>query len=479
MSESYRLGRENYINGNLNKALLHFNKANEEEPNNIDYLYALGNTYSLLYESDIHSKKALNYYERVLKIDPNNIKAIIHKSLILLSLGKIREALDFVESALITNNGPLWAVKGRILSYSHNYNNEIIKNCFDKAYELSKDTSYVDFLLARTYQFDLEYEKAEMYYDKSIEGLDDSHCDLDDDCLISKFSVMLMKAWMYFSLNKFEESLEIVDEILSKYKRSISALYLKALILAYYQDLDEALNLISIILSFDSEDIATLILQATIFAADGSIRIAENVYKKILDIDSSNGLALMNLSGLYYEEKNYNEAFNLAKQALEIEPYNAFALYVGSRTAKKLNKNSIAHEWEFRMSNHRVNQIFLEKNLQDKIINEDWRLKKAGYDLIFQKREFTLEDRPGRIDILFKDAETDDYLVVELKVVPADKAAYNQIKNYMDSVNQTVGFVKKEVKGLIISFGYNDEFKRLVDKDPKVSQINYDKLGLY
>ena len=85
----------------------------------------------------------------------------------------------------------------------------------------------------------------------------------------------------------------------------------------------------------------------------------------------------------------------------------------------------------------------MKDHYQDRIVNEPWRLKKAGYNFKFLEREFTLEDRSGRLDLLYQDLNTDEFVVIELKVVPANEETYNQISNYVDSVSKTIGSDRK------------------------------------
>mgnify|MGYP000885549821 CR=1 FL=1 len=478
MGDYYNTGRELYKIGNFNQALINFKKARDEELYNLDYLYALGSTYALLYNSEKNFKEALFFYNKILEIDPNHTKALLQKSLLLVNIGKNSEALDLINEGIKkSNDGYLWAMKGRLLSLIHG-NDDEVKNCFNKAYELVIDESYVHYLRARAYEHDLKYKKATIYYDKSIEGINDSVCDLDEGIYVSKIFTQLIKGWMYIGSGDYDEALNGLDEALNNNIKSVAVLYAKSYV--YYQQgyLEEALDVLKVSLYYDPEDIPSLVLKSCIFTLQGSPKTATRIYQQILDIDPRNGLALMNLSSIYYEEKEFEKALNMAKKALEIERTDGFALYVGSIAARKTGNLRLARKWENDLSNPRVNTIFLERNLQDKIVNEPWHLRKAGYkNLRFIDREFTLKDRSGRLDLLYQNVKTDQLVVIELKVVPATQKAYEQIKNYMDSISKTIG-LENEVKGIIISLGHDETFKNLIDNDPDVSQIDYQKLGL-
>lgn len=485
MGDYYNTGKEFYKIGNFNQALINFQKARAEELYNLDYLFALGSTYALLYNSEKNFNEALFFYNKILEIDPNHTKALLKKSLLLVNIGKNSEALILINEGIEnSNDGYLWAMKGRLLSLIHG-NDDVVKNCFNKAYELVVDASYVHYLRARAYDHDLKYKKAIKYYDKSIEGIDDSVCDLDEEIYVSKIFTQLIKGWMYINSGDYNEALTCLNEALNNNSKSIAVLYAKSYV--YYQQgyLEEALDVLKVLLYYDPEDIPSLVLKSLIFTLQGSPKTSMRIYQQILDIDPRNGLALMNLSGIYYEEKEFEKALNMAKKAIESEPMEGFALYVGSIAARKTGNLRLARKWENDLSNPRVNTIFLEKNLQDKIVNEPWHLKKAGYkNLKFIDRELTLKDRSGRLDLLYQDVKTNQHVVIELKVVPATKKTYDQIKNYMDSISKTIGLgnetigLGNEVKGIVISLGHDETFKNLIHDDPDVTQIDYQKLGL-
>lgn len=62
MEDYYKQGKDYYRIGNYNQALINFKRARSEDLYNLDYLLALGNTYSLLYDSEGNVKEALFYY---------------------------------------------------------------------------------------------------------------------------------------------------------------------------------------------------------------------------------------------------------------------------------------------------------------------------------------------------------------------------------------------------------------------------------
>jgi len=477
LADFYSKGRDLYKIGNFDEALINFKQAQSNNPNNLDYLYAIGNTYALSYDSEYNFKKSLLYYNKILEIDPTHIKAIIDKAQSLSTLGNYIKALEIIDEEIKnSNDGHLWATKGRLLSLIHKDSGEI-KNCFKEALKSSDDNSYVYYSQAKVYEHNLEYNKATKCYDESIKDLVNSICDLDDGVYLTKLLVIHNKGWMYVRSKDYEKALECFNEVLKINKKSIMGLYSKSYVYFEQGQLDPAMEILKDILNLNPKHIISLILKAIIINSQGSPKTAMNIFQRVLDIDEKNGLALMNMSWINFQEKEYEKSFNRAKKALEIEPNDGFALYFGSISARKIGNLDLARKWEQKLSDVKVNKIFLEKNLQDKIVSEPWRLKKAGYDLKFIDREYTLKDRLGRLDLLYEDKKTGNLTVIELKVVPATKKTYEQIKNYMDSINKTIGY-GKIVKGIVISLSQDETFKNLIEKDPEVSQIDYYKLGL-
>jgi tetratricopeptide (TPR) repeat protein len=469
----YENGRTLYKNTSFDKALTYFKKAHEEDSDNLNYSTALGKTYFNLGKF----KESLSYYNKILDFNPMHVKSLIGKYASLANLNETSEAMKLLDENLMNfNHGYLWAIKGELLSFNHARNSDI-KECFKNAHELCGDTSYLYYLQAKSFVHDLDYEKASISFNKSIEGIDDSACDLDEDIFIMKLMVMLQKGWMYHSIDEYDEALECFEEILKINRKCVEALYAKSLIyfeLGEYIDSKDVLNLL---LTLEPENLNALNLKASIFGNEGSNKTALRIYKQILEIDENQLYPQRNIAAIQYKEKQYDDSLKSSMKALSIDPNNSDTLYVGLLAAKKLGKKGLIRELNNKLSDSKVNSIILEKNLQDKLINEYWRLRKLGYNLKFLKRELTLTDRPGRLDLLYRDRDTNELVVVELKVVPATKKTYEQIINYMDSINKTRAS-GKNVKGIVISLGYDETFKSLIDDDPNVSQINYKKLGL-
>ncbi|MBZ2165899.1 tetratricopeptide repeat protein [Methanobacterium spitsbergense] len=263
-------------------------------------------------------------------------------------------------------------------------------------------------------------------------------------------------------------------------KKSVVGLYSKDLMYYELGDPDRALEIINHLLYLEPDDIFSLILKLIIYRKQGSPQTAMKICKRIIEIDEKNALAWANMAWLYYTENQYEKVIEAAKKSLNIDPdnadANAYALFYGSKAAKKTENLNLASEWEEKLSDLNVKKIIREKDLQTKLIKEPWRIEKVlGKDIKFKEKEYALKDRK-RIDLLYKSIITGDFIIFELKVVPATSKTYKQITGYMDAIKTIEP--EKNVKGIVLSLGYDKTFKNLIDKNPHVSQMDFRKLGL-
>ena len=473
MKGYYKEGREQYKVGNFKNALNNFQNAYSDTPESIDNLYAIGKTLSLIRDYE----KSLFYYDKILKIHPTHIKSIVGKSISLANLDNSEEALNLIEDEIKnSNNGYLWAIKGRILSIRHE-KNSVINNCFSKAYNLCKDRPFLYYQQAKACLHTLKIKKSIDYYKKSIDYLDDSVCGLDKGHYLTKFLILLEMSNPYCMMEKYELALESVEEALFTNKKSIIGLYSKSCVFYEQRKYNDAKDVLNVLLHMEPDNLDALNLKALIFDLKGYRTSAKNIYKQIHKIDENYKYSLGNMTLIYYNENQYDEALKTAKKALKVDPSDPVALRFGAMASRKLGELFLARKWENELSGINVDSIYREKNLQDKLVNEDWRLRKLGYNLKLIDREFTLTDRPGRLDLLYRDRDTNELVVIELKVVKATVSTYNQITNYMDSISKTRSS-GKDVKGIVISYGSDKNFDNLIKKDNNVSYIDYKRLGL-
>lgn len=468
----YEEGKALYGMRKFTEALEMFLKALDRDSKNIDILFSIGSTYYNLNKPD----DALEYIEAVLSKDNMNIKANLGKITIsgYDNLDKTLEKIEF----LISNNpdeGVLWARKAITLLELNRKQEEVCESLI-KAKKSASDMAYVNYVAAIVYSNYLDWDNSKKYYDNALKIIDKNKTRLDPNQFTSYYDILFSKLNLHHELNEFDEALDICGELLKINNKNTDVLYAKANTYWKIGEFERAKNVIDLGLYLEPENVDLLNLKGIIVGSENSPKYALKIFKKIIDIDEEYEHAWTNISMIYYQENKYYKSLKYAKKTLELNPNSAFGLYWGSRALYKIGQKKLAQEWRKKLSNPQVEKILLEKNLQDRLIKEPWRFEAINYNLKLIGKEFSIPNNNGRIDLLYEDLNNGDLVVVELKVVMATRDTYDQIKYYMDSLKYSV-YKNKKVKGIVISFGQDENFKSLIN-DQDIIQVDYSKLGL-
>lgn len=465
-------GKNLYRLGEYEKALNIFKTLAKNDSNSLDYKFAVGRTLSRLR----NDAKALACYEEILNIQPHHLKAILGKVLSLEVMRNEKTAIKTIDNELkIADNAILFARKAHLMSFTEKDEEKIV-DLFHKAQDLKNDEPYIWYLKSIVHKHYLEQEKAIKSLEKALSLVSESKTNLDKNNYVSKRDLLLFKIELLYDFNEFDKALKCCETILESYKNDREAYFNRISIYIAQNDYDTALKVLDQALKIDPNLVFFLNLKGIIYIRKNSPDEALEIFNKITTLDANYEWGWANQVSTHYYRKDYNKAKETANKTLEINPYNALALYWGSLALRKLDDIAQSREWQRKLSDPRVDMIILEKNLQDRLADELWRLKKVGYNLKLKNKEYTLKDR-RRIDLLCEDVESNSLMVIELKVVQATKDTYLQISDYIDSIKKGIG-LNREVKGLVISFGYNKEFKKLIDNRSDISQIDFEKLGL-
>lgn len=113
-----------------------------------------------------------------------------------------------------------------------------------------------------------------------------------------------------------------------------------------------------------------------------------------------------------------------------------------------------------------IDELRIEKELSDNFhIMEDF-----GYELELGSCQKPCIGDGGFIDILAKDKNSNEYIVIELKVVRADRCTFGQISGYIGWVMENMA-KKESVKGIVISRGYDNKFSSALKTNPNIDHI--------
>ena len=192
-----------------------------------------------------------------------------------------------------------------------------------------------------------------------------------------------------------------------------------------------------------------------------------NINLNFIYAPNNKGIALLGL-------KNYEEAITYFERALKINPKYAPSLYGKVRCLRNLNLNYKAQKIESKLNDPTIKEIFLEKNLEEKLANNLELLKPWGYDLKLISQQEGCMGGKGRMDLFCKDKNTFELIIIELKNVMATANTFNQIHNYLKSMKEVH---KQPIKGLVISRDCNDEFNMLINNNNQISYLDLQNIG--
>jgi predicted RNA-binding protein with PUA-like domain len=122
------------------------------------------------------------------------------------------------------------------------------------------------------------------------------------------------------------------------------------------------------------------------------------------------------------------------------------------------------------VAKEKIRRIKSELELEESLYNHIEAFKKFGYDLEVIGRQVICKGEGGFMDILCRDKADGSYVVIELKIVPADQSAFAQISYYVAWVEKRMAR-GKPVKGIVISKGQDNRFKLAVNRDENIEHI--------
>lgn len=121
-----------------------------------------------------------------------------------------------------------------------------------------------------------------------------------------------------------------------------------------------------------------------------------------------------------------------------------------------------------------IELILTEKEFEDKLAKKLEVMNRFGYDLELIKQQQICEGQGGYIDLYCKDKSDDSLVVIELKIVRANRNTIAQVLDYMGWVEERRAF-GKPVKGIVISKGKDTHFDSALRSSK--SDIKYVELG--
>lgn len=350
--------------------------------------------------------KAFIYFDKVLKIDPEDSTALIYKASRLFLDKKLELAFDECNKILKINPDEYEALrlKGIILEYQ-NKPEEAIK-CFERALKISPRSIHI-WINRGDINIDLHknYEKAIKCFN---EGLKINPADYK--CLLGKYTAFRKN-------NQYEPALSCLNTVLEinkdNSKVNVDALEAKSEIYFEQKNYNKALKSINKALDIDPENNALLFSKgATLeFFPNGRrwsdqkyLKKSEKIYKKLLDINERHEKAWVNLGTVLFHLEEYNESIECFDEANKIDDNIAM-----SWNGRALSYNALCNQEEALRSINKA--IRIQPNYvvalinKGKILHDLHQYSKAIYWI-----NKALKINPSSIEALYNKALSLEFL---------------------------------------------------------------------
>ncbi|MDR1860411.1 MAG: tetratricopeptide repeat protein [Bacteroidales bacterium] len=262
----YNIGVSLEQSGHIKKAIEYLNRALEINPQNVNTYYELGYCFDKLDKLE----KAIIYYNKYLDIDPFNHNVWYNLGIALSKTSRHDEAIEAYDYAIALDD-------------------KFAPACFNKANSLFNNGSYA--AAAECYR---EYLKLD---DKS----DDAWSYLGE---------------CYLNMEKYREASRCYDAALHRNRQNAGAWYGRALVNWYYEKLDAALANIRFAIRYDSRNSDFWLLSGKIHTELGHTEVAEVSFRRALRLNPKNQEAWVFYADMKAESGGLKDAITILKRAL-------------------------------------------------------------------------------------------------------------------------------------------------------------------
>ncbi len=249
--------------------------------------------------------EAIDYYDKALLSNQNDLSALYGKGVCLQSLGQIEKAKLLYEQAIAMDPQNWQALLG--LASIEEGNKEKSLEYIQKAYDASPDNPFILYQFADFYKRDKKYEDAIRYIEHASEIY--PHPRMQD-----------LMAQLYYKTNQVDKAERILTEIIKKDPSYVPAYSSLALILIDKTDFKTAKKTLQTSLEYDRNYIDAYVNLGAIAHKQGLLLEAIENYRKALDINPQTPEALLNLGLILHEQGDLDEALGMYFNVLSIDP---------------------------------------------------------------------------------------------------------------------------------------------------------------
>ncbi|NDF16032.1 tetratricopeptide repeat protein, partial [bacterium] len=301
-----KLAAEYLKKGSVTFAIDECLKSLSHDPSSIEVHLMLGGIYSLNNEFDL----ALNEYEGVLKVDPENDEAAVFKTQVLGEKEQYAEALAFIRkfTSKVTDSAAAWFYLGK-LEHHQDHVNEAIR-AYRKAIEVRPGFSQASLSLGLIFELNRENKKALEVYEAQMEEKPD-------------LQIAARLVTLYLRDNRNDPALKLLKTMAALDPEDLNTRLRIGLIHLHSGALGEAKGVFEELLKkIPDSDKVHYYLAATLEQEGRWEQAVEHLSKVSADsrlFEDSN----LHAAGLYRDRKRIEDAFGVIRSAIQRSPENA------------------------------------------------------------------------------------------------------------------------------------------------------------
>ena len=262
--------------------------------------------------------EALINFDKILLLDNTNEEALYKKAFILYKKNRICEAINLLHRIIDHNpDEESFLLLGRLYFLIGDYEKGIVYYTLALNEDVFNLSEYIDEILFFGGDWELKYiSKDFKRFSKYSLVLCDLIIDRYDD-----IGTKIWKAYKLYSLNCFEESLELINEVINLGQEDYSIYYLKSANLIELTLFKEALDASEKGLSLNSEDVLLNQNKAIALYHLGIFDESFEFFKKSIDLDETTNSYFF-LSRIELINKNFKKSLDYINKAIELQLNN-------------------------------------------------------------------------------------------------------------------------------------------------------------
>lgn len=360
----YRQGDTFYNLKSYDRALQAYEKALKIRPEYAEAWTGKGN----VQQASGKSKEALNSYEKAIQIQPRNWQAWVGRAQILDKLGKSQEAIDTFKGAIkIDKNAKeAWQGLAQIQMRLKQYPEAI--SSFDRLLEIESDDAFAWYQKGWAWQNLRDYREAIKAYDKAVEIKPDlsfawyqkgnvlMNLEKDEEAVQAyekavQFQPKLDVAWYSLGialsrLDRIEEALNAYSQATQARANNSEAWYQKGWTLHQLKRYEEAISAYETVIRLSPKNEQAWYNKGNVLYLLGRYEDAIAAYQQTVALKKDYYQAWNSLGNALLQVKRYQEAINSYDRALRYQPDykqakegKAQAEYLLARERQKFEEN--------------------------------------------------------------------------------------------------------------------------------------------